>query len=165
MKEPRNELGQFVKGQTISPEKQEKMIAGKQAKKVLQGAERKRNLLLQLGFVEPFQVDIETLADMFLSGKTNAVSSHSKLLQRSPLFKDTDLGWTAEDGTPCPTCGHKPGSSEMSLEDAREWLAVTEKGMENLTGQSITERAMNQNPIHDKYADDPVIVEEPIDDL
>ena len=125
--------------------------------------ERKKSLLTQLGFVDPIPVDIDALADMFLSGKTNSISSHSKLLQRSPLFKDTDLGWSAEDGTPCPTCGNKPGYGEMTMDEARDWLICTKYAIEKETGLTYTEYCMHGKPVTDRYADDPVIVDEPID--
>ena len=100
----RDELGRFKPGYKLSDEHVEKMVEGAKVAREAKSDDRKRDLLTQMGYIEPFSVDVDSLADMFLAGKANSISAHTKLLQRSPVYKDTVASWDPDSGEPCPMC-------------------------------------------------------------
>jgi len=120
----RDELGHFKPGHTVSPEHQEKMKQGKLAKKLLTKSDTLNTLLQQMGFdPDNVDVDIVALAELFLAGKTNAMGAHSKLIQRSTLFKEKAIPWNPDDGTPCPVCGGRGMANDLTLDDVDHWIA------------------------------------------
>ena len=118
----RDAEGKF-KSVTLSDEHIQKMQEGRELAKLERESNKKRLLLQQLGFdPDNLDVDIDHLADMFLKGGTNSISSHNKLCQRSPLFKDSPLGYDPESGEPCPLCGGGNNFFEqMSMQELKVW--------------------------------------------
>ena len=111
MSDKRDELGRFKPGHKLDDDHLEKMKEGAKVAREAKSDDRKRDLLTQMGYIEPFSVDVDSLADMFLAGKANSISAHTKLLQRSPVYKDSVASWDPDSGEPCPMCAGASGDT------------------------------------------------------
>ena len=181
--QPRNESGQFAKGQKISDSKQQAMQAGKAAKKE-QTRSAMIDLLLTEKGIDPESADVDQvhLATLFLEGKGNSIGAYNALNKRSPIFKDKVEVWDGE-GT-CPLCkGSSSGMLDKIVEEHPDFyhvmLEYTQKQMEQIyhlpysTSCYLTEDEKNTldkaNEIVSRkevpYIDEdkPIVVDEPFD--
>ena len=87
--------GQFLPGHKLSPEHKQKMEEGRQKAKEARERNQKELLLVEMGFnPENIPTDVDVLAEKFL--KESSIPAHTKLLQLSPKFSESALGWNGK---------------------------------------------------------------------